>query len=201
MENYEKVEKIGRGNYGLVYLIRRKSDKQLFALKRVPIDLDASNGSKAINNEIHVLKQLNHVNVVQYHDSFIEKDYLCIVMDYCEKGDLQKRIKSAKSSSKIFQQTLILDWFVQLCLGVQHIHNKKVLHRDLKTSNVFITKGNRVKIGDFGISKILENTVQLAGTSLGTPYYLSPEICLGQKYDYKSDMWMLGCILYELCTL
>ena len=89
---------------------------------------------------------------------------------------------------------------MQLCLGLQHIHNKKVLHRDLKTQNVFITKENRVKIGDFGISKILENTIQLAGTSLGTPYYLSPEICKGQKYDYKSDMWMLGCILYELCT-
>jgi len=90
---------------------------------------------------------------------------------------------------------------VQLALGLQHIHNKKVLHRDLKTQNVFITKDNRVKIGDFGISKMLENTVQLAGTSLGTPYYLSPEICLGQKYDYKSDLWMLGCVLYEMCTL
>ena len=100
-------------------------------------------------------------------------------MDYCEKGDLQKRIKSAKASKKIFQQALILDWFVQLCLGLQHIHNKKVLHRDLKSQNIFVTKENRVKIGDFGISKMLENTVQLAGTSLGTPYYLSPEICLG----------------------
>ena len=117
--------------------------------------------------------------MVQYHDSFIEKDYLCIVMDYCEKGDLQKRIKRARSSRKIFQQARILDWFVQLCLGLQHIHDKKVLHRDLKTQNVFITKEDRVKIGDFGISKTLENTGQLAGTSLGTPYYLSPEICLG----------------------
>ena len=96
--------------------------------------------------------------MVQYHDSFIEKDYLCIVMDYCEKGDLQKRIKRARSSRKIFQQARILDWFVQLCLGLQHIHDKKVLHRDLKTQNVFITKENRVKIGDFGISKTLENT-------------------------------------------
>ena len=76
-----------------------------------------------------------------------------------------------------------------------------MLHRDLKTQNVLITKDNKVKIGDFGISKQLENTVQLANTSLGTPFYLSPEICLGHPYDYKSDVWMLGCVLYEMCTL
>ena len=90
---------------------------------------------------------------------------------------------------------------MQLALGLQHIHDNKVLHRDLKTQNVLITRDNYVKIGDFGISKQLENTVQLANTSLGTPFYLSPEICLGHAYDYKSDSWMLGCVLYEMCTL
>lgn len=81
------------------------------------------------------------------------------------------------------------------------MHDKKILHRDLKSQNIFLTKNNEVKIGDFGISKVLENTKEFAKTSLGTPYYLSPEICMGQKYDYKSDVWMLGCILYELLTL
>jgi NIMA (never in mitosis gene a)-related kinase len=86
-------------------------------------------------------------------------------------------------------------------MGLRHIHNRKVLHRDLKSQNIFLTKSNQVKIGDFGISKVLENTMDFAKTSLGTPYYLSPEICMGQKYDYKSDVWMVGCILYEMCTL
>ena len=76
-----------------------------------------------------------------------------------------------------------------------------MLHRDLKTQNVLVTKDTRVKIGDFGISKKLENTEELAKTSLGTPYYLSPEIINGNPYDYKSDAWMLGCVLYEMCTL
>lgn len=88
-----------------------------------------------------------------------------------------------------------------MCMGLQHIHQKKVLHRDLKSQNIFLTSTNQVKIGDFGISKVLENTSDFAKTSLGTPYYLSPEICMGQKYDYKSDAWMVGCILYEMCTL
>lgn len=122
-------------------------------------------------------------------------------MDYCERGDFQRRVKKAKDGNKCFPQAQILDWFVQLALGLQHIHDNKVLHRDLKTQNVLITRDNYVKIGDFGISKQLENTVQLANTSLGTPFYLSPEICLGHAYDYKSDSWMLGCVLYEMCTL
>jgi len=75
------------------------------------------------------------------------------------------------------------------------------LHRDLKPKNILLTKFNQIKIGDFGISKMLENTFDMAKTATGTPYYLSPEVCLGQRYDHKSDMWMLGCILYELCTL
>ena len=81
------------------------------------------------------------------------------------------------------------------------MHDNKILHRDIKAQNIFLTKSNQVKIGDFGISKVLENTHDYAKTSLGTPYYLCPEICMGQKYDYKGDTWMLGCILYEICAL
>lgn len=102
---------------------------------------------------------MNHANVVRYHDSFVEKEYMCMVMDYCERADFQRRVKKAKQQGKFFPQAQILDWLVQLSLGLQHIHDNKVLHRDLKTQNVLITKDNRVKIGDFGISKQLENTV------------------------------------------
>jgi NIMA (never in mitosis gene a)-related kinase len=94
-----------------------------------------------------------------------------------------------------------MKWFCQLCLAVKHLHSKKVIHRDIKAQNVMLTHDDDVKLGDFGISKILENTGDFAHTSLGTPYYLSPEICSGQKYNFKTDIWMLGCVLYELCTL
>ena len=88
-----------------------------------------------------------------------------------------------------------------MALAIGHIHSKNILHRDLKPKNILLTKDNEAKIADFGISKMLDNTFDMAKTATGTPYYLSPEVCLGQKYDNKSDMWMLGCILYELCTL
>jgi NIMA (never in mitosis gene a)-related kinase len=92
-------------------------------------------------------------------------------------------------------------FFVQICLGVRFLYEKNVLHRDLKPENIFLTAGNRVKIGDFGISKTLETTHQKASTIIGTPQYLSPEVCEGLEYDYQSDMWSLGCILYELAAL
>ena len=84
-------------------------------------------------------------------------------------------------------------------MGIQALHSKNVLHRDLKSANVFLTSNKYVKIGDFGISKVLDSTS--AKTFVGTPYYLSPEVCSNKKYDLRSDLWSLGCILYELCTL
>ena len=102
MEKYEKCEKIGSGTYGMVHLIKRKADGRLFALKRVPVERNASQEKLSINNEIKVLKSLNHANVVQYHDSFIEKDYIHIVMDFCERGDMNRRIKRASASKKCF---------------------------------------------------------------------------------------------------
>jgi|EP01049_Picozoa_sp_SAG25_P007204 NIMA (never in mitosis gene a)-related kinase len=97
---------------------------------------------------------------------------------------------------------MILNWFVQICLAMKHVHDRKVLHRDIKTQNIFLTQGGTViKVGDFGISKVLKDTDQKAKTQVGTPYYLSPEICLDKAYNHKSDIWSLGCVLYELATL
>jgi serine/threonine protein kinase len=124
-------------------------------------DADQSANSSqpsSLNNEISVLKTLNHPYIVKYHDSFIEKDQICIVMDFCEKGDLHGKVKKAQEQDRIFDPSQILDWFCQLAIGLEHIHNMKVLHRDLKTSNVLLTRDNTVKIGDFGISKPLEYT-------------------------------------------
>jgi NIMA (never in mitosis gene a)-related kinase 1/4/5 len=86
-------------------------------------------------------------------------------------------------------------------LALEYVHGRKVLHRDLKTQNIFLTGNNTVKLGDFGISKVLENTNRAAMTVVGTPYYMSPEVCQNSPYSYKSDVWALGCVLYELCTL
>jgi NIMA (never in mitosis gene a)-related kinase len=86
-------------------------------------------------------------------------------------------------------------------MALLYIHEKRILHRDIKTQNIFLSSNGTIKLGDFGISKVLENSVSSAKTVVGTPYYLSPEACENQPYNSKSDIWALGCVLYELCTL
>ena len=110
-------------------------------------------------------------------------------------------IKTRKSNQQHFKETEIQEWFLQMFEAIDYLHQSKVLHRDLKTSNIFISKNGSLKIGDFGIAKVLENSIQKAQTVVGTPYYMSPEICQNQAYSFKSDVWSLGCILFEMCTL
>lgn len=100
----------------------------------------------------------------------------------------------------MFSESQVLEWFTQICLGLKHIHDRKILHRDLKGQNIFLTKQGIVKIGDFGIAKVLQNTIQNAKTVVGTPYYLSPEIVQSKPYNFKSDIWSLGVVLYEMCA-
>jgi len=149
----------------------------------------------------NLLKHLKHPNIVAYVNSFIEKNTLYIQMEYCECGDLASHIKEKKKKGETFTEEEILNWFIQICIALEYIHGRKILHRDIKSQNIFLTTNNTVKLGDFGISKLLESTNECAMTVVGTPYYMSPEVCENKPYTFKSDVWALGCVLYELCTL
>ena len=164
---------------------------------------DQSQEERALNNEIAILKSLDHPHIIKYYESFTyRKRHICIITEYAQNGDLQRKIKEARASDeRRFSQQQILDWFCQLAMALGLIHSKHILHRDLKPKNILLDENDAAKIGDFGISKMLDNTFDMAKTATGTPYYLSPEVCLGQRYDNKSDAWMLGCILHELCSL
>lgn len=122
-------------------------------------------------------------------------------MDYADGGDLAGKLKEQKSKGGFFDEGTILNWFTQICLAMKHCHDRKILHRDLKAGNIFLTKTGIVKLGDFGIAKVLSNTVEKAVTIVGTPYYLSPEIIQNSPYNFKSDIWSLGVLLYEMCAL
>lgn len=132
--------------------------------------------------------------------------HLCIVMDYCEGGDLWQYISQCRRSRAPIAEPQVLRWFTQMCLALKYMHEKNVLHRDIKTQNVFLAKkeGSELqcaKIADFGIAKVLKGSHGFAQTLVGTPYYLSPEICQRQQYACPSDVWAVGCVLYELCSL
>ncbi|CAG9318501.1 unnamed protein product [Blepharisma stoltei] len=195
MDRYRKLRNLGRGRYGEVWLVERE-DGALVAMKKVPLETEQPNCK-----EVNVLEQLDHPYIIQYHESFIDDGYLCIIMDYAEGGDLAARIRSVKDQNSSFNESQVWKWIGQLAEALNHIHNNKIIHRDLKSHNIFLTKDGGVQVGDFGISKILNFSDELAVTSVGTPYYLAPEICKGEPYDNKADIWSLGCIVYELCTL
>ncbi|XP_041466011.1 serine/threonine-protein kinase Nek4-like [Lytechinus variegatus] len=205
MECYDKITTLGQGGGGAVYLVRHQITKKLLALKKIQLDEKRKTRTRdAVEREAKILAQLRHPHIVTYHDSFFEEVpesvYLCIAQDYCDGGNLDERIQTAKHRGKPFDEGRIMQWFIQLVMAVQYIHSKKILHRDLKTQNVFLTKNDVVKLGDFGISRTLEHTVDKAKTCVGTPCYLSPELCQDQPYNNKSDVWALGCLLYEVCA-
>ncbi|OMJ93872.1 hypothetical protein SteCoe_3063 [Stentor coeruleus] len=195
MDRFRKLRSLGRGQNGEVWLVERE-DASLAALKQVYID-----DEDTLNYEVSALERLEHPHIIQYHESFRNEGYLCIVIDFAEGGDLASRVKMAKTKSYKFPEVQIWKWFMQICIALNYIHENKIIHRDLKTQNIFLTKNGDIKIGDFGICRVLSKSDEFASTSVGTPYYIAPEVCRGELYDYKADVWSLGCIIYELCSL
>ena len=161
---------------------------------------------KQIYNEASIMKKLFHPNVISFKDVFKDTklDYFYIVMEYANDGDLSKKIKAQKQKifgEKYFSEEKIMQYFYQICRGLQYIHSKNIIHRDIKSQNIFLMKNGKLKIGDFGIAKALTETKNNASTVIGTPYYFSPEIINGEPYNYKTDIWSLGVVLYEMCCL
>ena len=181
--------------------MRDKAQRKLLCVKSIKIKNIPKKERDATKMEVDLLRRLHHPNIVRYIDSFLtrDRDKLCIVMEYCDGGDLAAQIKAARRT--MFSESKILHWFVQIALGVHYMHTNNVLHRDLKTQNIFMTGNGRLVLGDLGISKVLEGTMDFAKTCIGTPYYMSPEIFKNKPYSYKSDVWALGCVLYEMTTL
>ena len=201
MDDYDPIRLLGEGSFGKVYLMRDKKNRKFVCVKVIKIKNIPKKEREATKNEVDLLKKLNHPNIVRYIDSFLSKnrESLCISMEYCDGGDLASQIKAAKKN--LFSESKILHWFVQIALGLHHMHTNRVLHRDLKTQNIFLLGNGRLVLGDLGISKVLEGTMDFAQTCIGTPYYMSPEIFQNKPYSYKSDVWALGCVLYEMTTL
>ena len=201
INNYTIIERIGVGSYGRIYKV--KKDNQIYVLKEIPINNNVDNDKiESVKNEADILSSLTNKYIVKYFENFKMGQNIYIVMEYCERGDLctyMSKRKKNKKQNYFFSEDFIWKLFIQISIGLYHIHSKKILHRDIKTLNIFLTKELNGKIGDLGVAKTLEGTDH-AMTFIGTPYYVSPEMCQNKPYNEKSDIWALGCILYELIT-
>ncbi|NXT09261.1 NEK5 kinase, partial [Prunella fulvescens] len=200
MDKYELIKQIGEGSFGKIFLAKGKMDNEPCVIKEINLTKMPVKEKEASEKEVILLAKMKHANIVTFYASLQEKNKLYIVMEYCDGGDLMKRINM--QHGVLFDEDQVLSWFVQISLGLKHIHDKKILHRDVKAQNVFLSNNGKVaKLGDFGIARQLNSTTEFAHTCVGTPYYLSPEICENRPYNNKTDIWSLGCVLYELCAL
>lgn len=202
-DNYEIISILGQGSFGKVFKVRRKSkryldDSFICVMKIIPVSQLDQNSQADSLNEVKILSSLDNIYIVKYFESFVEENNLYIIMEYCEKGDVSKLIRSR---TQLFKESKIWEIFLQICLGLEYLHSKKILHRDIKTLNIFLYDNKNIRIGDLGIARVLSSTTTFAHTVIGTPYYLSPELCEEKPYNVKSDVWALGCVLHELCSL
>jgi len=199
--DYTLLEQLGRGAQGVVHKAKRVADGSHVAVKQVFLSTMSKKDQAEAAHEVRVLSKLSHPNVIRYLDSFNQGSTLFIVTELAEGGNLTDALKRTRQRGTLLSEKLVWKYFLQTAVGLQHIHSRKILHRDIKTMNIFLTKDDNIKVGDLGVARILNNTNELANTMVGTPYYLSPELCEGRPYNDKSDVWSLGCVLYELCTL
>ena len=213
--NYKQIRKLGRGSFGTVIAAKNLDDGNVYALKTI-----CYRGSVCVKRdreralqEVHALRRLSsHCCIVSLHDAFesADKRKLHIVAEFCESGSLESRIDSARRSvqrngwaaGKISER-IIQSWIFQLCSALEHLHKHNTLHRDLKPANIFLCNGGRlVKLGDFGLVNVLENSLDVARSHVGTPCYnLTPELLRSGGQGKAADMWSLGVCLIECCTL
>lgn len=200
MNNYVCEKVVGRGSYGEVTLVKHKTDRKQYVIKKLNLKTSSKHERRSAEQEAQLLSQLRHPNIVTYRESWEGDDcQLYIVMGFCEGGDLYHRLKQQKG--ELLPERQVVEWFVQIAMALQYLHERNILHRDLKTQNIFLTKTNIIKVGDLGIARVLENQNDMASTLIGTPYYMSPELFSNKPYNHKSDVWALGCCVYEMSTL
>ncbi|CAI2365654.1 unnamed protein product [Moneuplotes crassus] len=218
-KDLKRIKKLCETTTCKVYLYKDLKTNKKVVIKKMKVEEPGCVEEKTeMKNECILLSKCNHPNIIKYYGAqFFSKDIrsedsdeltgaikeeLWIKMEYAPKGslgDLINKCKNLEGGPKYLSEHLVLRIFLQISLGIKHIHDSKIIHRDIKPDNIFLFGDDVVKIGDFGVSKIIKETIQLNSTLAGSPYYIAPEVFL-RNYDSKADIWSMGVTMYELCS-
>ena len=198
---YDILEEIGRGSYGSVFKAKHQTTGRVYAVKRLNVTKCTHYEKNCILNEIRVLSTHDCPFIVAFKSAYFLNHHVHIVTEFATNGDLAKAIQRHKQASTRLEENQIWNYFLQLAIAVDYLHQIHVIHRDLKPANVFLDNVFNVKLGDVGVAKIMRSYMMYGQTQVGTPLYMSPEVLKRERYDAKTDVWSLGCVLYELMNL
>eukprot|EP00047_Mylnosiga_fluctuans_P017066 m.58485 g.58485 ORF g.58485 m.58485 type:complete len:467 (+) comp6905_c0_seq1:109-1509(+) len=204
VDKYERVRVLGSGTYGKAWLVKMKKTGEQFVMKEIKVankrELDEA------KTEAELLSKFAHPNIIKYQEVIqTGSKVVNIVMEYAAGGDLLAKLNRRKMTHQHFTETEVLNWLTQLCEALSLVHAQGMMHRDIKLANMFLTLDDTVKLGDFGIARVLDaNAINMSArtcrTPVGTPMYMAPEVCGGSAYGQRADMWAIGCAMYELMT-
>ncbi|EPS59151.1 hypothetical protein M569_15659, partial [Genlisea aurea] len=200
-EDYQVLERIGRSSSSATFLVLHRTENKKYVLKKLS-GLSKQTDAKfkrTLHQEINSIVKLKHPYIVECKDAWMDEASccICIITNYCERGDISQVIRRARGA--YFPEEIVCKWLAQLLLAVDYLHSNRVLHRNLKLSNVFVTKENDIRLGDFGLAKFFDEGT-LASSAVANPNYMCPELLSDIPYGYKSDIWSVGCCVFEIAA-